>query len=113
MAKVVKNELLQLVPKLSELHLLDLCESENLQLTKTKKDRKSALGNLLIRHVTSEEMEDTDDEGLAVFQRLLDQMKDMLKDDDDEVAKQMKLAEDEEAKAKMLELELSKKNSMC
>ena len=109
MAKVVKNELLQLVPKLSELHLLDLCESENLQLTKTKKDRKSALGNLLIRHVTSEEVEDTDDEGLAVFQRLLDQMKDMLKDDDDEVAKQMKLAEDEEAKAKMLELDMEEK----
>ena len=107
---MAKNEVLQLVPKLSELQLLDLCESENLQLTKTKKDRKSALGNLLIRHVTSEEVEDTDDEGLALFQKLLDQMKDMLQDDDDDdVANQRKLAEDEEMKAKLLEQEMEEK----
>ena len=67
MAAVTKEEMLQYVPKLSELQLQEICDSEGLQLTKSKRDRKSALRNLLTRYVTSEEVEDCEDEGLALF----------------------------------------------
>jgi hypothetical protein len=86
MAKVARDDVLQLVPKLSELQLLEVCDSENLKLTKTKKDRKSALGNLLIRYVSSEDIEESEDEGLAVFQKLSTQMRELISEDDDEDA---------------------------
>ena len=84
MAKVARDEVLQLVPKLSELQLLEVCDSENLKLTKTKKDRKSALGNLLIRYVSSEDVEESEDEGLAVFQKLSTQMRELISEDDED-----------------------------
>ena len=61
MANIAKDNVLQLVPKLSELQLLEVCTGEGLQLTKSKKDRKTALANMLVRYVTSEDVEDSDD----------------------------------------------------
>ena len=39
-ASVAKEEVLRLIPKMSELQLLEICDNEGLQLTKIKKDRK-------------------------------------------------------------------------
>ena len=100
MAEVAKKELLLLVPKLTELQLLEVTDGLGLKLTKTKKDRKVALHNLLVRHITSEDVEDSDDEGLALFNQLLTQLKELIEEDEDEV-------EDKVAKAN-LELELEK-----
>ena len=69
MAEVAKENVLQLVARLSELQLLEVCDSEDLKLTKTKKDRKSALKNLLIRYISSEDVEDATDDGLALFEK--------------------------------------------
>ena len=84
MASVAKEEVLRLIPKMSELQLLEICDNEGLQLTKIKKDRKSALGNMLRRHVLSEEVEDLDDEGLALFVKLSTLMKDLIGEDREE-----------------------------
>ena len=93
MASVAKEEVLRLIPKMSELQLLEICDNEGLQLTKSKRDRKSALGNMLRRHVLSEDVEDLDDEGLALFEKLSALMTELLgedlkENDDGDAAKQ-------------------------
>ena len=85
MAEAAKSEVLQLVPKLSELQLLEITDNLSLKLTdKPKSDRKKALRNLLKRHIESSELEDSEDEGLAVFQKLLTDIKELIKDEVDE-----------------------------
>ena len=100
MAEAAKEEVLRLVPKLTELQLLEVTAGIDLKLTKNKEDRKSALQNLLIRHVSSEEVEEQDDEGLALFTKLSTQMQELVQEDEEE--KEMK-----ETKQK-LEKELEK-----
>ena len=63
------------MPKLTELQLLEITDGLSLKLSKKKKERKEALQNLLVRHITSEEVEDSDDEGLALYTKLLAQVK--------------------------------------
>ena len=94
MAEVAKKELLQLVPKLTELQLLEVTNGLGLKLSKSKKDRKVALHNLLVRHITSEDVEDSDDEGLALFNQLLTQVKELIEEDEEEM-------EDKAAKANL------------
>ena len=84
MAGVVKTELLNLVPKLTELQLLEITDGLSLKLSKKKKERKEALQNLLVRHITSEEFEDSDDEGLALYTKLLAQVKELVAEDEEE-----------------------------
>ena len=85
MAEAAKTEVLQLVPKMSELQLLEITDALGLKLSdKPKSDRKKALRNLLKRHVESSELEDSDDEGLAVFEKLVADMKELIKEDDNE-----------------------------
>ena len=106
MADAAKEEVMQLVPKLSELQLLEVCDTEDLKLSKTKKftNRKSALRNLLIRHISSEEVEDAEDEGLALFTKLSAQMRDLVQEDwDDDIATKEKEAEHQKAKQEMEE----------
>ena len=107
MAEVAKNNVLRMVEKLSELQLLEVCDTENLKLSKTKKDRKSAMRNMLTRHISSEEVEDSPDEGLALFEKLAAQMRDLLSEDTEELERlqkeeEMKLARDVDSKLKVL-----------
>ena len=120
MVDSAKRLVLDLVDKLSELQLLDVCDAENLKLTKSKKDRKSALKNLVTRYISSEELEDEDDAGLAVFQRMSAQMKDLLGMEDDEddngddaveeaLAKQLEAHAEQEERIKQLESDMEAK----
>ena len=84
MAEATREEVMRLVPKLSELQLLEITAGLNLKLTKTKKDRKSALQNLLVRHISSEEVEEQADEGLALFQKLVTDMQELIQEDEEE-----------------------------
>ena len=84
MAGIVKTELLHLVPKLTELQLLEITDGLKLKLSKPKKERKEALQNLLVRHITSEEVEDSDDEGFALYTTLLAQFKELVAEDEEE-----------------------------
>jgi hypothetical protein len=114
MVDVAKEEVLRLIPKLSELQLLEVCNNEGLKLTKSKKDRKSALQNLLVRHVSSEELEDSEDEGLALFTSLSILIKDLVanddvEDDDDDSKKLDDLVpeHEKEARRQLLEIEMN------
>ena len=107
MAEVAKNNVLHMVAKLSELQLLEVCDAEGLKLTKTKKDRKTAMRNMLTRHISSEDVDDSPDEGLALFEKLSAQMRDMLSEDTEELERlqkeqEMKLAMDVDSKLKVL-----------
>ena len=103
MANIAKDNVLQLVPKLSELQLLEVCTGEGLQLTKSKKDRKTALANMLVRYVTSEDVEDSDDEGLALYTKLTATMKALIdEDDDNETTMQEKLEQEMQDKLSAL-----------
>ena len=99
MAEVAKENVLQLVARLSELQLLEVCDSEDLKLTKTKKDRKSALKNLLILYISSEDVEDATDDGLALFEKLSTQMRELLNEDEEEVKR---LQQEQEMKARLM-----------
>ena len=54
MADLVKAEVQKLIPKLSELQLLEICDGLGLKLKKPKDDRKKALKFLLERYLSSE-----------------------------------------------------------
>ena len=108
MAEAAKTEVFQLVPKMSELQLLEITDALGLKLSdKPKSDRKKALRNLLKRHVESSELEDSDDEGLAVFEKLVADMKELIKEDDNEDDK-AKLEQDVQLKLDQLKSELVK-----
>ena len=84
MAEAAREEVLRLLPKLTELQLLEITTGLSLTLSKSKKDRKTALQNLLIRHVSSEEVEESEDEGLAMFLKLTSDMEELIAEDEEE-----------------------------
>ena len=89
MADAAKEKALELIPLLEELQLLEVCDNLKLTLkTDLKVTRKQALKNKLIRYLASEEIEESDDGGLAVYTKLIDEMQALvaeneLSDDDD------------------------------
>ena len=98
MAEAAKEEVLLLVPRLTELQLLEVTAGIDLKLTKTKKDRKAALQNLLIRHISSEEVEEQEDEGLALFRAVATQMRELIEEDEEEKDTTKQKLEDESEK---------------
>ena len=119
MAAQAKNGVLGLIAKLSELRLLEVCDGLNLKLTKTKKDRKSALHNMLVRYVLSEEIEEMEDsEQLDILGKLKTEVQALLDadsngdesdDDNDGVENENKDEIKEKLIAEQLELEMLKK----
>ena len=99
MAEVAKEEAMKLVKRLSELQLLEVCAGLNLKPKDGKTDRKKALKNCLVRYLESEELEDSADEGLAVFEKVASDMRALIEED---------LEEEEKSKLKDL-----KKRSCC
>ena len=100
MAAAAKEVVLQLVPKLAELELLEVCAGLNLKLSdKPRKDRKTALYNMLVRHITSEEIEEKEEaEQLAIFGKLGSELQLLLheklgEDGDEDAAKAEELEE--------------------
>ena len=69
--EVAREGVLELLPKLNEEELAEVAEGLSLQIKEPKSggksSRKSILLNTLRRHVTSEELEDEDDQGLQVL----------------------------------------------
>ena len=108
-AAAVKSEVMKLIPELSESQLFDVCTGLNLKLSsKPKKDKKSALYNLLSRYITSEEIEDEEEsEQLAIFEKLRDNVQDLLlpdldEKDDEEMKEKLRLEADMLAKLEEL-----------
>ncbi len=78
MADVVKEEVLVSLRKVSQIQLDEICTSLNVIVADGKKTKKNAVMNAIQRYLSSEEVEDSDDEGLQVFQGLNEQLKTML-----------------------------------
>ena len=69
-----------LLPKLSEQDLTEVCTGLSLVIKDGKKEKKQAMRNAIRRYMCSEEMEELADEGLSIFQKLKDNIEDMLQD---------------------------------
>ena len=90
MAEKLRKEV---VEKLYEVNLEQLQDARlELTIAENKRDNKSAVFNVIMRYITSEEVEDSADEGMATFLKLNDELKLMLdgdaKDDKTNVKKE-------------------------
>ena len=82
MAEAAKRRAVELVDHLSELQLLDTCNNHNLTIkSDLKVSRKQALKNKLLRHIHSEDLEESADGGLEFFQNVTKEMVDMIQAD--------------------------------
>ena len=80
-AEYVKAETLFVLQKLTEASLEQVCATQNITVNTGKKCRKVALKNALVRFMSSETLEDSDDEGLSVFTAILEQAKSFLREE--------------------------------
>ena len=78
--EVAREEVLQMLPELSEIQLGEVVTSLTLTVKdpKSKASMKSVLLNTIRRYITSEEVEDKDDQGLAMLGRLHDDLEQKL-----------------------------------
>ena len=107
MADLAKSEVQKLIPKLSELQLLEVCDGLGLKLTKAKDDRKKALRYLLERYLSSEEVEDSNDEGLAIYTKLATDLKDLIQADEEDDKGDPKKSLDPSLQAKLNTLKMT------
>ena len=77
-----KEEAILLLGRLTELQLLEISAGLDLTVKEGKTDRKKALYNCIVRYLASEEVEESDDEGLAIFQKLVDDIKLLLQEEE-------------------------------
>jgi hypothetical protein len=77
-ADKVRSEVIAGVRMLGVDQLVDCCEKLNLTVAETKKGIKKSVENIIMRHLTSETLEDSEDEGMAVFLMLNDHIKTLI-----------------------------------
>ena len=93
------SEKLQLVKDVRDLQ--ELCNGLNVVIPLPKQGKVSAVRGLLLRHLTSKEIEELNDEGLAVYQDVLQQVEAKLAAKDaEERAAEEKAAEEKAAAVK-------------
>ena len=78
MAQDMKDRVLEGLRKLSETQLEELCGAQGLTVGSGKKCRKVSLFNAIVRTLSSEEVEDSEDEGLELFTLINEQIVEML-----------------------------------
>ena len=74
----VKDLTLNLIKDLNEAQMLEVIESLELTVKEEKKSNKEAVRNVLIRHLTSEDIEDSPDGGLDVYKKVAEQVSEIL-----------------------------------
>ena len=72
--KEVKDLTLNLIKDLDGSQLLQVAESLQLEVKDEKKSRKEAIQNVILRHLSSEDVEDSADEGLALYKQVSEQV---------------------------------------
>ena len=87
--KEVKDLTLNLIKDLDIAQLLQVAESLKLEVKEEKKSRKEAIQNVILRHLSSEDVEDSTDEGLALYKQVSEQVSGIL---DAQYKDRMKLA---------------------
>ena len=76
--EAVRKNVLDMVDQLDEVQLMQVVTSLTLTIKDSKKTRKEALRNAIRRHLSSEDLEDSADEGLAVFEKLKEELSEIL-----------------------------------
>ena len=74
--------LIKMLRQLSVDQLDEVCNRLKIQVAENKKGKKTSLLNSVIRYLSSDDLEDSDDGGLAIFQQLENEMTVMLEEDD-------------------------------
>ena len=74
----VKELMLGMLKELNEIQLVEVAESLSLTIKEEKKSKKESLRNLILRHLTSEDVEDSPDEGLALYKTVSEKLTSML-----------------------------------
>ena len=77
-ADQVRSEVVTGVGMLNAGQLEDCCRKLSLTVAETKKGNKRALDDIITRHLTSEDLENSDDEGMSTFLMLNDHIKSLL-----------------------------------
>ena len=90
MAEKLRKEVVEKLHEVNLDQLKEICERLQLTIADKKKDNKVAVFNGIMRHLTSEEVEDSADEGMAAFLKLNDELKLMLEIDDNDDKKKVK-----------------------
>ena len=78
MDEVVRKEVMERLQQVGVGELLEIITGLSLTVADDKKTNKRALFNIVMRHLSSEAVEDAEDEGLATFLKLNDDLKEML-----------------------------------
>ena len=81
MVEVARKEVLDRLQVISAAQLEELCTRSHLTVVESKKGNQKALFNVMMRHLTSQAIEDSEDEGQKLFEDLLGEMKVMLGED--------------------------------
>ena len=87
MAEAARDEVLAQLSKLSVEQLTAICSTESVDIPLAKQGNKSSIAGLLLRFISSEIVEESQDGGLALFQRLVLQIQGMLPPQDTKVVK--------------------------
>ena len=74
----VKELTLGMLKELNETQLVTIAESLSLEVKEEKKSKKEAMRNLILRHLTSEDIEDSADEGLALYKKVAEEVSTVL-----------------------------------
>ena len=82
MVDVERDAVIAHLRRISSTQVEEICTALQLVIPETKKNNKRAMVNAVARYLSSEEVEDTPDEGLELFQKLHKQMKEMLGEDE-------------------------------
>jgi hypothetical protein len=77
-AEKTRSEVLAGVRMLNVAQLEDCCEKLKLTVADAKKGSKKAMENIIMRYLTSEELEESEDEGMMIFLMFYDHMKTLL-----------------------------------
>jgi hypothetical protein len=81
-----KDDVLQQLRFLEASELAEICTSSNIVIPPTKTGNRNAIHTLIMRHINSEAVEDSTDQGLQLFTEMDTQLKQILsnrEEDDD------------------------------
>ena len=75
---VVKDSVLQQLRFLDADELAELCTASNITIPPNKEGNRNAIHTIVLRHINSEDVEDSNDQGLGLFTLMDDELKRLL-----------------------------------
>ena len=108
----VKALTLGLIKELNETQLVTIAESLSLTVKEEKKSKLEAMRNLIHRHLTSEDIEDSPDEGLDLYKKVAEEVSAILDAQYQDKSELEKLKDQIAGGSRMSKLELKLKDEM-